>query len=320
MIGRGAIKQPKIVKRKMESGRMGQDYLFDGENGKNDAITVMYRLAPKYVGKLKAIWENPEPVESPPSKPALTLVPQVAPPISKLLDGEASMTSQEIADLVGSQHVHLKISIERLVDRGVIQGLALRELRSDSGQLSKVYVFTGPQGKRDSIVVVAQNSPEFTAVLVDRWQELETQVAEPKFKVPTTLHGALLLAANLEEQRQALTHQVEVQDQKIAEDKPKVDYYHKVRASANTESIGSFAKKLEFGEKKLFRWLREQKILMSDNSPYQRHIDAGHFKVLDKTHDQDGKIIAYSQTVLTGKGKTYVQYRLAKAGNPDLSE
>ena len=34
-------------------------------------------------------------------------------------------------------------------------------------------------GRRDSIVVVAQLCPEFTARLVDRWQELEGQVAKP---------------------------------------------------------------------------------------------------------------------------------------------
>ena len=42
----------------------------------------------------------------------------------------------------------------------------------------KVYVFEGEQGKRDSIIVVAQNCPEFTARLVDRWQELEKQVQQ----------------------------------------------------------------------------------------------------------------------------------------------
>ncbi len=40
-----------------------------------------------------------------------------------------------------------------------------------------VYVFSGEQGKRDSFVVVAQLSPEFTGALVDRWQELEQQVS-----------------------------------------------------------------------------------------------------------------------------------------------
>lgn len=41
------------------------------------------------------------------------------------------------------------------------------------------YVFEGEQGKRDSIIVVAQLCPEFTARLVDRWQELEKQVRQP---------------------------------------------------------------------------------------------------------------------------------------------
>lgn len=43
-------------------------------------------------------------------------------------------------------------------------------------------------GKRDSYVVVAQLSPEFTARLVDRWQELEEQVTStsiiPDFSNP----------------------------------------------------------------------------------------------------------------------------------------
>ena len=34
-------------------------------------------------------------------------------------------------------------------------------------------------GKRDSYVAVAQLSREFTARLVDRWQELEAAVAQP---------------------------------------------------------------------------------------------------------------------------------------------
>ncbi len=43
------------------------------------------------------------------------------------------------------------------------------------------YVFAGERGKRDSIVVVAQLSPEFTARLVDCWQELEGNGARSRF-------------------------------------------------------------------------------------------------------------------------------------------
>ena len=88
-----------------------------------------------------------------------------------------SMTSIEIAELVGSRPDNVKISIERLAKSGVIQLPALQvfEKINNLGLRRSVeaYVFEGEQGKRDSIIVVAQLSPEFTARLVDRWRELE---------------------------------------------------------------------------------------------------------------------------------------------------
>lgn len=233
----------------------------------------------------------------------------------------ATMTSEQIADLVGSRHTDVKRSIDRLVDRDVIHlpPSAVKEI--GGGRPGSMYVFTGEQGKRDSIIVVAQISPEFTARLVDRWQELEAHVAKP---APANLSDAASLRGLLlgyTEKVLELEHQVGIQAEKIAEDKPKADYYAHVRDSKNTETIGAFAKVLGFGRNKLFAWLRDQNILMHDNMPHQKHIDHGHFRVLDKDHITDkGKKITYKQTVLTGKGKTYVQKRLKKAGNPDLGE
>lgn len=94
-----------------------------------------------------------------------------------------AITSREIAELVGSRHDDVKRSIDRLVSRGVISSppLADSEEINNLGlvRITKLYSFSGEQGKRDSIVVVAQLSPEFTARLVDRWQELERQAAAP---------------------------------------------------------------------------------------------------------------------------------------------
>ena len=45
----------------------------------------------------------------------------------------------------------------------------LGEYLDNLGRPASEYIFSGEQGKRDSIVVVAQLSPEFTARLVDRW-------------------------------------------------------------------------------------------------------------------------------------------------------
>lgn len=101
-------------------------------------------------------------------------------------NNQQSMTSQQIAELVGSRHDVVRKSIERLaVDKpnkpAVIQLPPMTEVKLNQSlspnSKTMVYVFLGEQGKRDSFVVVAQLSPEFTGALVDRWQELEQQVS-----------------------------------------------------------------------------------------------------------------------------------------------
>ncbi|EAM9428691.1 TPA_asm: transcriptional regulator [Salmonella enterica] len=93
------------------------------------------------------------------------------------------MTSQEIADLVGSRHDSVKRTIERLANQGVIvQPPLVDERGTDSigrQRITQAYVFSDERGKRDSIIVVAQLYPELTARLVDRWRELESGEALP---------------------------------------------------------------------------------------------------------------------------------------------
>lgn len=121
----------------------------------------------------------------------------------------ATMNSREIAELVGSRHDKVKQSIERLAARGVIVQPPLGDEPSFDSmgrpRITEVYVFSGEKGKRDSIVVVAQLSPEFTARLVDRWQELEAKLAKSSFPVPQSFPEALRLAAEVVERNEQLT-------------------------------------------------------------------------------------------------------------------
>ncbi|HCX5362541.1 TPA: Rha family transcriptional regulator [Escherichia coli] len=127
-----------------------------------------------------------------------------------------SMTSIEIAELVGSRQDNVKISIERLAKSGVIQLPALQvfEKINNLGLRRSVeaYVFEGEQGKRDSIIVVAQLSPEFTARLVDRWRELEEQVRQPL----TEIEMIAAMAANAVQQQKRL-HVVESKVSQVVE-------------------------------------------------------------------------------------------------------
>ena len=103
-----------------------------------------------------------------------------------------------MADLTEKRHDSVKRTMDTLAEKGVIsQPQIVDGEKSANGVAEKVYRF----GKRDSYVIVAQLSPEFTARLVDRWQELEEQVHRAQHAIPQTLSEALRLAADLGEMK-----------------------------------------------------------------------------------------------------------------------
>jgi phage regulator Rha-like protein len=127
-----------------------------------------------------------------------------------------TMSSRTMAELCEKRHDSVKRTIESLSDRSIIGLPQSVEYLDSLNRPAHEYLI----GKRDSYIVVAQLSPEFTARLVDRWQELENQSAA-QFKIPTTLHEALRLAAD---QSEALL----IANEKLATAAPKVEYYEKV--------------------------------------------------------------------------------------------
>ncbi|KAB1851982.1 DNA-binding protein [Acinetobacter tandoii] len=105
------------------------------------------------------------------------------------------MDHLEIANLVHKRPDNVKRTIESLVDANIIAHPQIEDgIKSANGVIPKVYVFLGEKGKRDSIVVVAQLCPEFTARLVDRWQELEYRSKQHNVDInnPHALRKALL--------------------------------------------------------------------------------------------------------------------------------
>lgn len=92
------------------------------------------------------------------------------------------MTSQQIADLVQSRHDDVKRSIERLVTSGVIVQPPMADEQSldtlGRSRTTRVYVFEGDQGERDTTIIVAQLSPLFLGQVVDQWRFLKQQMLE----------------------------------------------------------------------------------------------------------------------------------------------
>lgn len=219
-----------------------------------------------------------------------------------------SITSAEIAELVDSRHDVVKKSIDRLIERGVITSPPMVE-KATAGRPVQIYSFSGEKGKRDSIIVVAQLSPEFTARLVDRWQELESA---SKPRIPQSFPEALRLAAELAEQNQALTAQ-------IATDAPKVDFHDRVAVSSGC-LIGQYAKAVGVGQNRLFTWLRANGYLIATagtrrNTPYQKYIETGYFDVTEGTFQTpEGEMRTSFTTHITGKGQTAITKKLRECG------
>jgi phage regulator Rha-like protein len=88
----------------------------------------------------------------------------------------STMSSREIANVTGKRHDNVKRTIEDLAASGLVHPQSEDEWSRDKlgrARATRIYNIC----ERDSYVIVAQLSPEFTSKLVDRWQELERVVA-----------------------------------------------------------------------------------------------------------------------------------------------
>ena len=206
---------------------------------------------------------------------------------------QQSMTSQQVADLVGKRHDNVKRTILSLNTAGVIQLPQIEEVKNERGQTVVLYRFTGEQGKRDSIIVVAQLSPEFTAALVDRWSELERQVVQQP-QIPQSFAEALQLAAD-----QAL---------QIEQNAPKVAHYDKVVDRHTLLTATQVGQKIGLSAIMLNRVLVEigvyNKAHKRGKAFKQWFIDKG----LGEMKQTD---MGYSQPLFSLKGEAWVVERLA---------
>jgi prophage antirepressor-like protein len=90
--------------------------------------------------------------------------------------------------------------------------------------------------------------------------------------------NALIVAQNI----------IAARDKQIAELKPKAEFFDAVTDSKDAIPMADVAKVLDMGigRNKLFEFLRDKKILMADNRPYQKFIDAGYFRVVEQKFDK----------------------------------
>lgn len=195
---------------------------------------------------------------------------------------DTKMTSQQIADLVGSRHDTVKRSIERMIGRGVIPKPPMADgIKAANGVATQVYIFSGEQGRLDSIIVVAQLSPEFTAALVKRWDELEKGAAQPTapaIELPKDYLSALKALVSSEEEKQVIGEQLAIAAPKAAA----LDTLSHVKGALG---IRETAKAVGIPEREFVRRCLNKDKPMSSRFLYR---------------DDDGKLNAYSHRIKQG--------------------
>lgn len=130
-------------------------------------------------------------------------------------------------------------------------------------------------------------------------------------KALTSPDFLIQLATQLKEEKIAR----EKAEQKIIEQEPFVNFANKVSDSSNLIDMGKMAKLLKdehinIGRNRLFKWLREEGILMSNNIPYQRYINGGYFKVIESVYHTPYETKTQQTTMITGRGQIYITERL----------
>ena len=241
-----------------------------------------------------------------------------------MTDNEPWFVGKDVADILGYQNG------SRDINRHV-----------DEEDRHKVMIF---DGKQDKETIIINESGLYSLILSSKmpnakkfkhWVTSEVLPAirknggyiagQEKLSDEELMAKAILVAQKKIAERDTI---IEKQAQKIEADKPKTVFADAVSGSETSILIGDLAKLIaqngiKIGQKKLFKWLRENGYLMkvgaSYNMPTQRYIENGYFEVKEGTvQSSNGSTIVTRTTLVTGKGQIYFVNKFLNMG--DLEE
>ena len=193
------------------------------------------------------------------------------------------VTAQNLrSPVLGSTKARAQIAIDYHLTLDMAKELAMVE-RNNKGKQARLYFIECERRAKANVI-------DITTALAD----------------PAKLRTVLL----------AYTEKVMALEAKVQEQAPKAQFHDAVSDAINCQSVQEIAKVLGTGPNRLFKFLREEGLLMRDNLPYQQHLDAGYFRVVEKQYnDGRGESHTYARTLVTGKGLAYIQKRLQNQNN-----
>ncbi len=155
---------------------------------------------------------------------------------------------------------------------------------------------------------------EFYDWVYDLLENLRTGKAQISFTMPQT--KIELIEAWLASEKK----NVVLEQEKLALEQtnlvllPKAKSFDTFMNAEGNQSMKKVAKSLGIGRNKLFEFLREEKILMSDNTPYQEYMDRDYFVVEQRPCGPEDKQFFKAVTYVSNKGIIFIERLLKKKG------
>jgi len=211
-----------------------------------------------------------------------------------------TMTSREIADLTGKQHAHIMRDIRAIIDRlkadpNLDWHCETETYSDEQGKSREMY----RMDKDTTLTLVSGYDAVLRFRIIKRWQELEATPPQT-FDLATMTGQALReLACKIEECAALNARVITMQ--------PKADFYDHVSGSDALYERADAAKILRTGPQRLWRQLREWKIVQAGGQPYQKYYDAGYFRMVPVLINKGEYSIPYQQVMVTGKGLVFLK-------------
>lgn len=186
------------------------------------------------------------------------------------------VSSRVIAQGLGKRHDNVLRDLEAIVsENSNLSSLCISNSYRVEGQQREYKEYLLTKKGFTLYMFNIQGYNDFKLAYINRFEEMENTLKAQH--LPQTYVEALEALLISEKEK------IKIQE----ENKlmlPKAEFYDDVTGSDSLIDMKEVAKVLNFkniGRNKLFELLRNKSVLMRDNTPYQKYVDCGYFKIIE---------------------------------------
>lgn len=221
-----------------------------------------------------------------------------------MLNQEPWFVAKDVCDVL--QHVNSRRAVSRLDEdeKGVTSvntpgGPQEMAIVNESGLYALILTSRKPEAKAFKRWVTHSVLPQIRT-------NGKYQVSE-RPTLPETYLEALEALISAEREKQQMQNRVQALT-------PKAEAYDVLLSGKNAQTMAQVAKAFGTGRNRLFTMLRQRRILMSNNLPYQEYLERGYFSVRQVPTAQGTRgVVNVTQTLVTAKGIDFMRRLLNEA-------